>query len=502
MKLKLFPKIIVFFIISTLFFNCTKSEDGIPADLEVQNFVWRGLNAFYLWQGEVPDLADTRFNNQNQLNDYLQGSSSPENLFGSLLYTKENGYPEDKKGYDRFSWIVDDYVALENSFEGITLNNGMEFRLLEYANGSSNAFGYVRYVIPGSDAATKLVTRGMIFNQINGTQITENNYRSLLANTTYTIGLAEYNGGNPIANGKSISLTKENIQENPILVTNFFDEVSMKTGANRKIGYIMYNQFASSFDGQLNAAFLNLKAQGVNELIVDLRYNGGGSVKTATYLGSMIAQRSNTTLYSQQIWNEKVMDANDPSNFLNYFTDNISNFDENGTLILSEPINSLNLSSVYFIVTEDTASASELVINALSAYIDVNLVGTQTVGKQEGSITLYDSEDYSRNGANLNVNHTYAMQPIVLEIKNANGENNPEGYIPEVDLAEDYGQISGNLNLGILGDRTEPLLERTIEYITTGSRVSGKPNSSVKKEQITNSKLQRPFANEMYVDFK
>ena len=67
------------------------------------------------------------------------------------------------------------------------------------------------------------------------------------------------------------------------------------------------------------------------------------------------------------------------SDFLNYFTDNIRNTDENGTVILEEPINSLNLSSVYFIVTNDSASASELVINALKAYIDVTLVGAQTV---------------------------------------------------------------------------------------------------------------------------
>ena len=488
MKFKNLSKIVIVFVISLLFYNCSKSEDTIPTDLEVENFVWKGLNAYYLWQSAVPDLADTRFNNQNELNSYLEGFSSPENLFESLL----------NRPTDRFSWIVDDYVALENSFQGITLNNGMEF-VLFFENGSAtNVYGVVRYVIPGSDAAAQGVLRGMVFSSVDGSQITENNFENLLfgANASYTINLADFNGGNPTLNGSSISLTKSQIQENPVAIVETFTE-----GTN-KIGYLLYNQFASSFDGQLNAAFGTLKAEGITDLIVDLRYNGGGSVKTATYLGSMIAQRSNTTLYSQQIWNEKVMDANDPSNFLNYFTDNISNFDENGTLILSEPINSLNLSSVYFIVTEDTASASELVINALSAYIDVNLVGTQTVGKQEGSITLYDSEDYSRNGANLNVNHTYAMQPIVLEIKNANGENNPEGYIPEVDLAEDYGQISGNLNLGILGDRTEPLLERTIEYITTGSRVSGKPNSSVKKEQITNSKLQRPFANEMYVDFK
>ena len=189
------------------------------------------------------------------------------------------------------------------------------------------------------------------------------------------------------------------------------------------------------------------------------------------------------------------MEANDPSYFFDYFTDTIDNDN------LNEPINSLDLQKVYFIVTEDTASASELVINALSAYIDVNLVGTQTVGKQVGSITLYDSDNLKRTGANLSINHSYAMQPIVLEIKNSKGENNPNGYIPEVELPEDFGQISGDINLGVLGEKSDPLLDRTIDYIINGSKSSGKVINLTKKEQITNSKLQRPFVNDMYVDF-
>ncbi|WP_373943295.1 S41 family peptidase [Polaribacter sejongensis] len=330
----------------------------------------------------------------------------------------------------------------------------------------------------------------MVFKAVDGTQITNTNLQNLLfgANTSYTINLADFNGGNPILNGNSIDLTKSQLQEDPVAKVEVFVE-----GA-KTIGYLLYNQFASSYDSELNAAFGTFKASGVTDLIVDLRYNGGGSVQTATYLGSMITTESNTTVFSKQVWNEKVMENNDASNFINYFTDKITDTDES--------INSLNLSTVYFIVSEDTASASELVINALSAYIDVKLVGTQTVGKQVGSITLYDSEDYSRYGVDLNTNHTYAMQPIVLEITNANGENNPNGYIPEVPLAEDYGQDSGILNLGILGNRSEPLLNKTIEYVSTGTIPSAKTPVSIKKEQITNSKLQRPFANEMYVEFK
>ncbi|AUC23248.1 MULTISPECIES: S41 family peptidase [Polaribacter] len=497
MTFKLFPKVIVFFIISLLFINCDKSEDGIPTDLEVENFIWGGLNAYYLWQSDVPDLADLRFSNQNQLNSYLEGSSSPENLFDNLLYTEENGYGLNEKGYDRFSWIVDDYVALENSFEGINLSTGMEFGINLFSVNATNVYGYVRYVIPTSDADIKGVTRGMIFTTVNGTQLTENNFQSLLFsnNTNLEIGLADFKDGIPIANGTTISLTKELVTENPVAISKVIND------SGKKIGYLLYNQFSSSFDGELNAAFNYFETQLVDDLIIDLRYNGGGSVRTATYLGSMISTQPTDNVFSKQVWNEKAMKVFNPDNLIDYFPNEIKNTDENGAVILQESINSLNLATVYFIVSGSTASASELVINALRPYINVVLVGTTTRGKQVGSITLYDSEDYSRTGANLNVNHTYAMQPIVLKISNKDNQDEINGFTPEVtlpgvELAEDYG------NLGDLGDPSEPLLAITIEYITAPEAKGVFKTNVQESPEIYNSKLATPASNNMYVDLK
>ncbi|OAD40860.1 S41 family peptidase [Polaribacter atrinae] len=487
MKIQLFPKIIFVFIFSVFLVSCDKSEDGIPTDLEVENFVWRGLNAFYLWQNDIPDLSDLRFSNQNQLNAYLEGYSSPESLFENLL----------NRPTDRFSWIVDDYVALENSFEGINLSTGMEFGLKLYRDNSTNVYGYVRYVIPTSDADIKGVTRGVIFNTVNGTQLTESNYSSLLFSSTtlLEIGLADYNNGIPTANGTTISLTKELVTEYPVAISKVLNE------GGKKIGYLMYNQFSSSFDGELNAAFGTFKSQLVDELIIDLRYNGGGSVRTATYLGGMITGLFNGEIYSKEVWNSKVQAAStDPTRFLNYFTDEINNTDVNGNIILQEPINNLDLPTVYFIVSGSTASASELVINALRPYIDVKLVGTKTVGKQVGSVTLYDSESFTKEGADFNTSHTYAMQPIVLKISNKDDQDEIDGFtpgitLPGIELAEDYG------DLGELGELSDPLLSATVNYITTGAKGIFKTNSQEYSE-IFNSKLATPTSNNMYVDFK
>jgi carboxyl-terminal processing protease len=473
-----------------LFTSCEKTKTyGIDATVndEINYFIWKGLNTFYLWQKEVPDLADARFANFTDLYFYFRGYSSPEDVFESLL----------NKPADRFSWIVEDYVALENSFQGINVSNGMEFGLVQYTNGSDNVFGYVRYVIANSNADTRGISRGMIFNSINGSQLTLTNYKNLLFSDdiSYTIGFADYNDGVPNANNNDISLLKEELQENPVAITKVFTE-----GTN-KIGYLMYNQFARNYDGQLNAAFSNLKSEGITDLIIDLRYNGGGSVSSATYLGSMVTGQFNGDLYSQEVWNDKVRNALPAERFLNNFTDEIKNTDSNGNVILQESINSLGLDNVYFITTYSTASASELVINSLSSHIDVKLVGKTTRGKQVGSITLYDSDNLQRTGDNLNTNHTYAMQPLVLEISNKDNINYPNGIIPGntlpgIELGEDYN------NLGVLGERTDPLLDRTLIYITTGSKTSNKKVNSFDFNEVFNSKLATPAKEYMFIDMK
>ena len=472
---------------------CTSCEKQKSYSIEstvndkLHKFIWSGLNAYYLWQKEVPDLADDKFANLDDLYNYYRGYESPEAVFESLL----------NRPTDRFSWIVEDYVALENSFQGINVSNGMEFGLVQYKNGSNNIYGYVRYVIPNSDAATKAVSRGMIFNNINGSKLTIDNYQALLFSDTsnYIVGFADYNDGNPVSNTTSVSLSKIEIQENPIAITKVFTE------GTKKIGYLLYNQFARNYDGELNAAFASLKSENIDELIIDLRYNGGGSVSTATYLGGMITGQFTGQLYSQQVWNDKIKNAFSANSFINNFTDEISNTDVNGTLILKENLNSLGLDKVYFITTYSTASASELVINSLSSYIDVKVVGKTTRGKQVGSITLYDSDNLQRNGNNLNPNHRYAMQPLVFEISNKDNKNYPNGIVPGitlpgVELGEDYN------NLGVLGDRSDPLLDRTLVYITTGAKSSNNESKTFEFNEIFNSKLATPAKDNMFMDLK
>lgn len=464
-------------LLTIIVISCNKEDDNIPEDIEIQNFVWKGLNAYYFWQQDVEDLSDQRFSSQEQLNAFLSEYSQPNELFYTLL----NNYPST----DKYSWIVDDYVALEQQlFQGISGVTGAEFGLAYETGSETNIYGYIKYIIPGSDAASTDLERGDLFYAVDGTELTVNNYRQLLfssASTGYTLNLANYNGGNPTSNGESVSLTKTEIQENPVFMTKTFDVMG------KKIGYIVYNGFTSAFNNEINDAFGTLKGENVTDLVLDLRYNPGGSVTTASYVASMVTGQYTDEIFTQEKWNDKwqnYFENANPSSLKNLFVDKLGD---------GSTINSLNLDNVVILTTGNTASASELIINGLNPYINVTTIGTKTEGKYVASVTLYDSPNYGREGANPN--HTWAMQPIVLEQQNKLGVNDQDGFDPTIELEEDKN------NLGVLGEETEPLLERAITFITTGSRLNSNfaDRDFIENKEFTNSKKETIGSN-MYVE--
>jgi len=411
-------------------------DDSInPAsDLEIQNFIYRGLNYFYLYKANTSELANDAFLSNDDRNNFLKGFETPELLFDYL-----------KSDQDRFSILVDDYVTLENALNGVTLNNGMEYGLVFYPDESGKVFGYVRYVLPNSSAANNALQRGVIFNTVDGQQLDEFNYRDLLAPDTYSIGLATFDGVTITPTGISIELTKSQITENPIHVATTL------TVEGQKVGYLMYNAFTRDFDLELNAVFAGFKNQGIDHLILDLRYNGGGSVESAVDLSSMITGQFNNQVFYTEQWNQ---DRQEQYASPGLFNSEISNGDV---------INSLNLNQVYIITSGRSASASELVINGLAPYINVTQVGDTTTGKFQASFLLYDAPAPNFNRSQANINHSYAMLPLVFKTANAAGNTDYiDGLIPDIEQKENYA------NLGQLGTLTEPLLAETLNQIFPG----------------------------------
>lgn len=452
------------------FMSCQDQDDNlVPSTLQSKDFVWKGLNLYYLWQADQPDLADNRFENQTQLNSFLKTFSTPTDLFNQLRIDNS---------IDRFSVIYSDYTVLEGVLTGNTKNNGIDYGLKYKPGSSTEIFGWVRYIIPNSDAASKNIQRGAIFYAINGIQLTIANYKTLLANETYTLNFADYNNGAITPNGQSVSLTKTDLAENPILIQSVFNQ------GTHKIGYLMYNGFYAAYDSQLNAVFGNFQSQNVTDLVLDLRYNSGGSVNTATKLASMITGQFSGQIFAKEQWNAKAQayfESNNPNALLNKFYSGL---------------NSLNLNKVYILTSTATASASELVINCLKPYINVIQIGDKTTGKNVGSITLYDSPTYTKS--NVNPSHKYAMQPIVLKIVDKNDFGDyTTGIMPT--LANTY--LENFENMGILGTSNEPLLSKAINLITA----SGKQATSsidIQKRDFADCKSITPLRTEMYVEMK
>lgn len=456
-------------------------EDMDDHAVPVNDFIWKGLNLYYLWQENVPNLADDRFANQEQLNNFLESYGSPESLFESLLYRK---FP-DGTNADRFSVMFPDFRVLENVLQGVATSNGIDYGLVYADDARVNVLGYVRYVLPNTDAAAKNVKRGDLFYAVNGTQLTVSNYQQLLAQANYTLSLASYVDGVPTPTGVTVELTKAEYAENPVHTVRVVEQ------GGSKIGYLMYNGFYGNYDADLNNAFAELKAAGVNELVLDLRYNGGGSVRTATYLASMITGQFTGQLFAKQQWNSKLeayYQANNPAALQNLFSDNLSN---------GAAINHLNLSRVYIIATGDTASASELVINCLTPYIGVTVIGEKTVGKNVGSVTLYDSPDFSRN--KISGSHRYAMQPIVIRTVNKDGFGE---YSAGINPSPGMVQEEKVDNMGELGNPQEPLFAKAISAITgvSSGRVA---KSNLRDNQLIkfqNTKSMRRFGTDMYLE--
>ncbi len=218
-------------------------------------------------------------------------------------------------------------------------------------------------------------------------------------------------------------------------------------GSSIKVGYMVYQQFINASVGELATAFTSFAAAGVKQLIVDLRYNGGGSVAVARDLASMLGGSS----LAGKVFINLRYNTRHPENNSTY------GFAYSAQLPAA-PLN--GLSRVIFITAEGTASASELVINGLKPYIPVVIVGTTTYGKPYGFMPV-DACGLTYNTVNF-------------ESVNALGEGRYDnGIAPTCEVADDLDHQ--------LGDPAEKRLSAALQYIKTGSCAVPSARTSVLK---------------------
>ncbi len=459
------------------------------AEVDTQHFMWKAMNFWYFWQEDVENLSDTKFPLTEEgsiaYTEFLESYEDPETFFYSICNQHEN-IVGSNNAIDRFSFVSEDYRELTQALAGVSKSNGLEFGLV-LIQGTEDIFGYVRYIIPNSDAATKDISRGEIFRGVNGQALNLDNYIDLLFgdNDTYTLNMADIVDGEIIENDKEVTLTKfEGLAENPVFLSKIFEI------GGQKIGYLVYNAFTNEYDEDLNNAIGELKASNIEHLVVDLRYNPGGSVNSARLLSSMIYGTNTDEIFLRQRWNSKIQPQLSDSQLIDYFANQTPN---------GSAVNSLNLTTVYILTTSSSASSSELVINGLAPYVNVVQIGETTTGKNEFSITMVDDYDnsyiYNQERENrINPDNEWAIQPLVGRNENADGFSDyTSGLIPDIELEEDLE------NLGVLGDQNEPLLARAIQQITG---TTSKTDFTVKMPAkiVTSSKMFTTLKNNMVLD--
>jgi C-terminal processing protease CtpA/Prc len=466
-----FREFLAFIPVLLILGGCKKDElPPEPVDnkeaTDVNKFIYSGLSTYYFWEGQVPALYSLTYkNNKDSLNAFLNKYDDPEELFYNLLYK----YGE----VDKFSFIVDNSEEIDDWLAGISESVGMDFRLYYIRSGSDDLVGIIRYVFKNSPAAKAGLKRGDIFTLIDGQKLTSSNYQTLLfTHKTYTIGFASFNGTDFTANGRTVTVTAVSLMENPVHLDTILNVDGIK------VGYLVYNNFSNSYDSLLNTNYdieLNdvigkFKDENIQKLILDLRYNQGGYISSALYLASMVYSTNTQLVFCKTQYNAILTDyylGKYGRDFFNdYFKDNIAKTDKTPVT----KINSLGLNEVYIITSSETASASELLINGLKPYVTVKQVGGNTYGKNVGSFTI---KDWIDNEGNINPNHTWAMQPVVLKIANSQDFSDfTNGLVPDIS-AKEYA-----IELLPFGDPNEALLKACLNNIK-GSKagpISGKTN--------------------------
>lgn len=462
-KLVMNYKLLMIFLLAGLLFSCNDilddtddtTTDGTDTTTttetdysKLNKWIYEEMQTYYLWEYKLPTVSSYK-------------KTEPETFFSDLLYDEK----------DKWSFITDDYSSLVSELSGTPTSMGYSPAFCLY-NNSSNVLILVEYVYPGSPAETAGLKHGDMILSIDGELMDTTNYYDLYSKSSYTVALGTYSSatGKLSYSGKTISMVAAEVAADPSIFHSVIDYGGKKTG------YLVYAEFAAndSYLATLDNICDEFKNADITDLIVDLRYNPGGSITSAGYLASAIAPFA-TVANSDVLIN---MNYNDflTAYFYYYEGENSEN------LVYPFPYNShnLNMSTVYFLTTSGTASASELVISGLRPYMNSIIIGESTYGKYTGAFVMSDEDD--------SVYSNWAIIPIVLKYSNADGYTDfTDGLTPDYEIEDDL------LNAVPFGDTTDPQLAKALELI------SGQTAALVAKSAKIPSGLKRIVPDKMMV---
>ena len=404
-------KLFAIILIMAAFFSACKKEDDPPVviDKELTDAMARDslyflMRQWYFWYREMPQVVKENYND-------------PYELLEAMRY----------KTLDKWSFVADynEFIAeMQGEFVGHGIRIGID--------DSDKA--RIAMIYNKSPLYENGVRRGWVVKTVNGNDIAQIiiNGDAAAYNSTMGPGTAGITNNfvfiNPEGEEVAISSTKKSFTINSVI---HYDTLHLSTG--KIAGHLVFESFIQPSSGELVSAFDFFQSNGVNELILDLRYNSGGYLFVAQELASYIAGNSlalSKKVFATLRYNDKNQSQNESYPFLSTSTP-------------------LGLNRLVVITSRLTASASEAVMNGLEPYIDVAAVGDTTLGKPMGM-----------NG--WTVGEKYFYWPITFKMVNADNVGDffdgipPEKTAPD-DITHDFS------------DRNEACLKEAIRYLETGS---------------------------------
>lgn len=360
-----------FSIIGCLLCSCTNetkdidstSINGVTEETELANIFARDvLELYYYWNEEI----------SGELNKL-----DPETNSNPIATVEAIRYHDGENLIDKWTTLTDNMEEFTNSVQGVSTTYGYTPVVYYLEENSNRLIAAVAYVSKNSPAEKAGLKRGDLIYEINGNTLTTENYMDLYYSSQITLSLAKLEDYE-IKPTEELSITSVEMYENPILCDSVY------SFNNKKVGYLAYSSFDLTSIPELVDICKKFKQEGVKELILDLRYNGGGYVITECALASMLAPEVNVTnkdIFEKEDYNEfftEYYKKKGESTVTRFETE--YNYKEINLNVSTKDAN-IGLDKIYGIISGNSASASEALLSGLMPYMDIELIGQQSHGK-------------------------------------------------------------------------------------------------------------------------
>lgn len=454
----------------------------------INQFCYDQMSFYYLWWKDI------------NVGEWLL-KDNPINKVNSILYEE-----------DEWSAAIENIKPYTDPSTTTYGTYGYEFIYLVDKDDTNKVLGVVvQMVYPGSSAEKAGLKRGSVILKLNGKDLQRTNEEYNNLRSSESLNLTVYNPETEVT--EEIKMASTDMYLDPVLYEKIFD------CGGKKVGYVFFNDYTFECMDRLLEVAKSFKKEGVSELILDLRYNGGGYVITEEFLVSLLAPEENVKngdLYQTAVYNDteysKLLKEYYGDDYAKTYFKTKFEWNSNGKDYSYDTSDAnIGLNKIYALVSQSTASASEATLVSLMPFMDVEVIGVKTSGKHCAGI-MFEAEDYYQDYedylADLKKNNLTKYNQFVDEFwkyyagwknyvgnwglyvmvstyadKDGNNPCRPDGIIPDLEI------MDNPLSPYPLGDDRETLLREALTK-------AGYTNFTPMPEDIESRSIVKPSLGE------